>query len=144
MVNGPELLSEFVGDSEACMHALFIAARALAPCILFFDEIDALAPARTGMAVGSNVSASDTSARVLGTLLVEMDGLHGAGDQCAPFLFVHSLFVHASSCWRSVSTPFLSTPAFCSNANDSAEQAQPPIPKLEVECERNLQRMCTQ
>jgi SpoVK/Ycf46/Vps4 family AAA+-type ATPase len=81
VVNGPELLSEFVGDSEACMRALFVAARAVAPSIVFFDEIDALAPARAGMAAGSSGAPTETSARVLGTLLLEMDAPRVAEDQ---------------------------------------------------------------
>ncbi|EOD10742.1 hypothetical protein EMIHUDRAFT_437847 [Emiliania huxleyi CCMP1516] len=66
-VKGPELLSKWVGESEQLVASLFRKARASAPAIVFFDEIDALAPVRSG---GSQVST-----RVLSQLLHEMDGV---------------------------------------------------------------------
>mmetsp|Transcript_5479 Transcript_5479/g.17254 ORF Transcript_5479/g.17254 Transcript_5479/m.17254 type:complete len:728 (+) Transcript_5479:82-2265(+) len=66
-VKGPELLSKWVGESERQVAALFHKARAAAPSIVFFDEIDALAPARSG---GAHVGS-----RVLSQLLHEMDGV---------------------------------------------------------------------
>ena len=54
-VKGPELLSKWVGESEQLVASLFRKARASAPAIVFFDEIDALAPVRSG---GSQVSTA--------------------------------------------------------------------------------------
>ncbi len=45
-VQGPELLSKYVGESERAVRQLFARARAAQPCVLFFDELDALAPRR--------------------------------------------------------------------------------------------------
>lgn len=53
MAQGPELLNKYVGESERAVRQLFLRARAAAPCVLFFDELDALAPRR-----GSDVSQS--------------------------------------------------------------------------------------
>jgi transitional endoplasmic reticulum ATPase len=68
-VNGPELLSKWVGASEQAVRELFTKARQAAPCVIFIDEIDSLAPAR-GMQNDSGVSD-----RVVGQLLTELDGL---------------------------------------------------------------------
>ncbi len=68
-VKGPELFSKYVGQAEKAVAALFARARAAAPAIIFFDEIDGLAGARGG-AGGSGVGE-----RVLSQLLMEMDGL---------------------------------------------------------------------
>jgi len=70
-VNGPELLSKWVGASEQAVRELFTKARQAAPCVVFIDEIDTLAPAR-----GSFSSDSGVSDRVVGQLLTELDGLH--------------------------------------------------------------------
>lgn len=70
-VNGPELLSKWVGASEEAVRELFTKARQVAPCIVFIDEIDTLAPAR-----GSFQGDSGVSDRVVGQLLTELDGLH--------------------------------------------------------------------
>ena len=69
-IKGPEVLSKFVGDSEKTVRELFRKARMAAPCIIFIDEIDALAHAR-----GSGYIDSGVSERVVDTLLTEMDGL---------------------------------------------------------------------
>jgi len=69
-VNGPELLSKWVGASEQAVRELFAKARQAAPCVVFVDEIDTLAPAR-----GSFQSDSGVSDRVVGQLLTELDGL---------------------------------------------------------------------
>ena len=45
-IKGPELLNKFVGESERAVRQLFSRARAASPCVLFFDELDALAPRR--------------------------------------------------------------------------------------------------
>ena len=67
-VKGPELLSKFVGDSEAAVRRLFARARSSVPCVIFFDELDALVPRRDD-------SGSEAGARVVNTLLAELDGL---------------------------------------------------------------------
>ena len=74
-VKGPELLSKWVGESERAVREVFRKARQSAPTIIFFDEIDALAP-RRGIYVGD----SGVSERVISQLLTEMDGLHTRGD----------------------------------------------------------------
>jgi len=69
LVKGPELLSKWVGESEKAVREIFKKARQTSPTIIFFDEIDSLAPAR-------NVSSdSHVSQRVVNQLLTEMDGL---------------------------------------------------------------------
>lgn len=67
---GPELLNKYVGESERAVRQLFTRARAASPCVLFFDELDALAPRR-----GSDVNQS--TERVVNQLLTEMDGTEG-------------------------------------------------------------------
>lgn len=68
---GPELLSKFVGESERAVRQLFARAAASPPCIVFFDELDALCPNRGGDAA----NAGGSSERVVNQLLTEMDGL---------------------------------------------------------------------
>ncbi len=68
-VRGPELLSKWVGESERGVREVFRRARQAAPCIIFFDEIDSVAPTR-GMGGGSMVTA-----RVVSQLLTELDGI---------------------------------------------------------------------
>lgn len=67
-VKGPELLNKYVGESERSVRQVFTRARASAPCILFFDELDALVP-RRGDAI------AESSARVVNMLLTELDGM---------------------------------------------------------------------
>ena len=68
-IKGPELLSKWVGESEKGVREVFRKARQAAPCIVFFDEIDAIAPTR---GPGSD---SHVTERVISQLLTEMDGL---------------------------------------------------------------------
>jgi transitional endoplasmic reticulum ATPase len=68
-VNGAELLSKWVGESERAVRELFRRARGAAPSIIFFDEIDALAPQR---GAGADDGATD---RVVTQLLTELDGI---------------------------------------------------------------------
>ena len=68
-VKGPSLLSMWVGESEKGVRKIFERARQVSPCIIFFDEMDALA-GRRGMEAGNKVSE-----RVLNQLLAEMDGI---------------------------------------------------------------------
>ncbi|KAH3747440.1 hypothetical protein DPMN_181867, partial [Dreissena polymorpha] len=68
-VKGPELLNMYVGESERAVRTVFQRARNSAPCVIFFDELDALCPKRSGHSEGNS------SARVVNQLLTEMDGL---------------------------------------------------------------------
>ena len=68
-VRGPQLLSKWVGESEKAIRQTFRKAKQVAPTVVFFDELDSLAPGRGGE-VGSNVSE-----RVVNQLLTELDGL---------------------------------------------------------------------
>jgi transitional endoplasmic reticulum ATPase len=68
-IRGPQILSKWVGESERAVREVFKKARQVAPAIIFFDEIDALAPAR-----GSS-SDSHVIDNVLNQILTEMDGL---------------------------------------------------------------------
>lgn len=67
-VKGPELLNKFVGESERAVRQVFVRARSSVPCVIFFDELDALVPRRDD-------TVSEASARVVNTLLTELDGL---------------------------------------------------------------------
>jgi transitional endoplasmic reticulum ATPase len=69
-VKGPELLSMYVGESERGLREVFRKGRQAAPCIIFFDEIDALASVRSAGREDSGVSG-----RVLSQLLTELDGI---------------------------------------------------------------------
>ncbi|XP_055692531.1 peroxisomal ATPase PEX6 [Lutzomyia longipalpis] len=71
-VQGPELLNMYVGQSEQNVREVFTRARAAAPCVLFLDELDSLAPNR-GVA-GDSGGVMD---RVVSQLLAEMDGMGG-------------------------------------------------------------------
>jgi transitional endoplasmic reticulum ATPase len=71
-IKGPELLSKWVGESEKGVRELFKKARQAAPCILFFDEMDAIAPVR-----GSASGDSHVTERVISQLLTELDGIEG-------------------------------------------------------------------
>lgn len=73
-VKGPSLLSMWVGKSEEGMRKVFERARQVSPCIIFFDEIDALAGKR-GLDTGTKVTE-----RVLNQMLAEMDGLEDLHD----------------------------------------------------------------
>jgi len=69
-VKGPELLNKFVGESEKAVREIFRKARQASPCIIFFDEIDSVAPVR-----GSSMGDSNVTERVISQFLTEMDGL---------------------------------------------------------------------
>jgi len=70
-VKGPELLTMWFGESEANVRDVFSKARAAAPCVLFFDELDSIAQQRGGSS-GDGGGAAD---RVMNQLLTEMDGV---------------------------------------------------------------------
>ncbi len=69
-VRGPEVLSKWVGESERAIREIFRKARMAAPCVIFFDEIDAIAPAR-----GRTHDTSGVTDRIVNQLLAEMDGI---------------------------------------------------------------------
>src|SRR6266699_3282778 len=71
-IKGPEILSEWIGESEKGIREVFRRAKQAAPCIVFFDEIDALAPRRAGGELDGQVGN-----RVIAQLLTEMDGIEG-------------------------------------------------------------------
>ncbi|KAG1237386.1 hypothetical protein G6F62_009181 [Rhizopus arrhizus] len=71
-IKGPELLTMWFGESEANVRDVFDKARAAAPCVMFFDELDSIAKARGGSA-GDAGGAGD---RVLNQILTEMDGMN--------------------------------------------------------------------
>ncbi|EME30581.1 Nuclear valosin-containing protein [Galdieria sulphuraria] len=78
-IKGPELLNKYVGESERAVRRVFQRGRASAPCIIFFDELDALAPRRGGFASYTDSesfgSSSGASERVVNQLLTELDGV---------------------------------------------------------------------
>ncbi len=69
-IKGPELLSKWVGESESGVREVFRKARQSAPTVVFFDEIDAIAPVR-----GSGYGDTNVTERVVSQLLTELDGL---------------------------------------------------------------------
>ncbi len=76
-VKGPELISKWVGESEKAVREVFRKARTAAPAIIFFDEIDALAPTRGS---GGDGPGGVHNQRVISQLLTEMDGLESMKD----------------------------------------------------------------
>ncbi|KAM0248214.1 hypothetical protein ACHAP5_003596 [Fusarium lateritium] len=68
LINGPELLNKYVGESERAVRELFNRARSSTPCILFFDEMDSLVPNRDN-------TSTDAGTRVVNALLTELDGV---------------------------------------------------------------------
>ena len=69
-VKGPELLSKWVGESEKGIREIFRRARQASPCVIFFDEIDSIAPIR-----GMEGSGHASTERMVSQLLTEMDGI---------------------------------------------------------------------
>ncbi|KAL0819563.1 hypothetical protein ABMA28_007655 [Loxostege sticticalis] len=83
-VKGPELLNMYIGQSEENVRKVFESARASSPCIVFLDELDALAPRRG--AAGDSGGASD---RVVSQLLAELDGVASGEDaDTSSFVFI--------------------------------------------------------
>ncbi|KMR04602.1 peroxisome assembly factor 2-like protein [Lasius niger] len=73
-IKGPEVLNMYVGQSEKNVRQIFERARSAAPCIVFFDELDSLAPNR-----GRSGDSGGVMDRVVSQLLAEMDGLDESG-----------------------------------------------------------------
>ncbi|KAJ3216134.1 hypothetical protein HK099_005999 [Clydaea vesicula] len=71
-VKGPELLNKYVGESERAIRQVFARANSSSPCVIFFDELDALCPNRSG-----DSEVSQQASRLVNTLLTEMDGMQG-------------------------------------------------------------------
>ena len=71
-VKGPELINMYVGESERAVRSVFLRAKNSRPCVIFFDEVDSLAPKRS-----SSSSDGGSSSRVVNQLLTEMDGVEG-------------------------------------------------------------------
>jgi transitional endoplasmic reticulum ATPase len=74
-VKGPEFLSKWVGESEKAVRETFRKAKQAAPCIIFFDEIDAIVPVR-----GSGFGDSKVTERIISQILTELDGLESLHD----------------------------------------------------------------
>ncbi|HEU4446870.1 MAG TPA: CDC48 family AAA ATPase [Nitrososphaeraceae archaeon] len=69
-IKGPELISKWVGESEKGVREVFRKARQAAPCVIFFDELDAIAPRR-----GASEGDAHVTERVISQMLTELDGL---------------------------------------------------------------------
>ncbi|CAK6982654.1 LOW QUALITY PROTEIN: peroxisomal ATPase PEX6 [Scomber scombrus] len=74
-VKGPELINMYVGQSEENIREVFSRARSAAPCVVFFDELDSLAPSR-----GRSGDSGGVMDRVVSQLLAELDALHSAAS----------------------------------------------------------------
>ena len=74
-VKGPELLDMYIGESERKVRQVFETARSAKPCVLFFDELDSLAPQR-----GRGADSGGVMDRVVSQLLTEIDGMQGNTD----------------------------------------------------------------
>lgn len=74
-MKGPELINMYVGQSEENVRQVFQKARGASPCVIFFDELDSLAPNR-----GKSGDSGGVMDRVVSQLLAELDGLHKSGD----------------------------------------------------------------
>ncbi|KAL4251341.1 AAA+ ATPase domain-containing protein [Abortiporus biennis] len=118
-VKGPELLNKYVGESERAVRQVFTRARASSPCIIFFDELDALVPRRDD-------AMSESSARVVNTLLTELDGLDAR----------KSVYVIAAT-----NRPDMIDPAMCRPGRlDKLLYVDLPSPDERVEIVRTLMR----
>lgn len=82
-VKGPELLNQYIGESEHNVRRIFERARNARPCVLFFDELDALAPIR-----GQGSDSSGVMDRIVSQLLTELDGLGSGSSSEGSAVFV--------------------------------------------------------
>ncbi|KAF8930233.1 hypothetical protein BGZ58_008380 [Dissophora ornata] len=74
-IKGPEIFSKYLGETEATLRRLFAMAHQIAPCILFFDEMDSIGAKRGWGGDGDSQGSNGVNERVLSTLLNEMDGV---------------------------------------------------------------------
>lgn len=74
-VKGPELLNMYIGESEANVRRIFQKARDAKPCVIFFDELDSVAPKR-----GNQGDSGGVMDRIVSQLLAELDGMGSSGD----------------------------------------------------------------
>lgn len=74
-VKGPELLNMYIGESEANVRRVFQRARDAKPCVIFFDELDSVAPKR-----GNQGDSGGVIDRIVSQLLAELDGMSSGGD----------------------------------------------------------------
>ncbi|KAG7108477.1 Peroxisomal biogenesis factor 6 like protein [Verticillium longisporum] len=74
-VKGPELLNMYIGESEANVRRVFQKARDARPCVVFFDELDSVAPKR-----GNQGDSGGVMDRIVSQLLAELDGMSGGSD----------------------------------------------------------------
>ncbi|EDO16211.1 hypothetical protein Kpol_1014p31 [Vanderwaltozyma polyspora DSM 70294] len=74
-VKGPELLNMYIGESEANVRRVFQKARDAKPCVIFFDELDSVAPKR-----GNQGDSGGVMDRIVSQLLAELDGMSTGGD----------------------------------------------------------------
>ena len=81
-VKGPELLNMYIGESEANVRRVFQRARDARPCVVFFDELDSVAPKR-----GNHGDSGGVMDRIVSQLLAELDGMSG-GDGGGADVFV--------------------------------------------------------
>ncbi|MSQ09404.1 MAG: AAA family ATPase [Dehalococcoidia bacterium] len=72
-VNGPELFSSWIGETEENVRHIFNLARRVAPSVIFFDQLDAIAPNRTA----SQAPTTGSQQRIVNQLLTELDGMEG-------------------------------------------------------------------
>ncbi|KAF9113706.1 hypothetical protein BGX27_000977 [Mortierella sp. AM989] len=74
-IKGPEIFSKYLGETEATLRRLFTMARQIAPCILFFDEMDSIGAKRGWGGDADSQGSNGLNERVLSTLLNELDGV---------------------------------------------------------------------
>ena len=77
-IKGPELMSKWVGESERGIRDVFRKARQASPCVIFFDEVDSIAPIRGGGIEG--LGGSTGAEKMISQLLTEMDGIQEIHD----------------------------------------------------------------
>ncbi|KLO07022.1 AAA-domain-containing protein [Schizopora paradoxa] len=80
-VKGPELLNMYIGESEANVRRVFQRARDASPCVIFFDELDSVAPKR-----GNQGDSGGVMDRIVSQLLAELDGMSSTGSASSVFV----------------------------------------------------------
>jgi peroxin-6 len=80
-VKGPELLNMYIGESEANVRRVFQRARDAKPCVIFFDELDSVAPKR-----GEKGDSGGVMDRIVSQLLAELDGMGQGGGTADVFV----------------------------------------------------------